>query len=80
MYIKRIAEEDLNHILGGSKIRIVLGARQVGKPTHELADGTELKLDIASADVEFMGEIVGTTIVLGRTMPSVFLESPPWNP
>jgi clan AA aspartic protease len=35
------------------------------KRTYELADGTEIKLDIATAEVEFMGEIVGTTIIFG---------------
>jgi predicted aspartyl protease len=30
-----------------------------------LADGTELPLDIAVARVEFMGEIVGATIIFG---------------
>ena len=33
MYIKRIAEQTLSAILAGSKIGIVLGARQVGKTT-----------------------------------------------
>jgi uncharacterized protein len=33
MYIKRIAEQILAAILAGSKIGIVLGARQVGKTT-----------------------------------------------
>ncbi len=40
MYIKRIAEQTLVHILNGSKVGIVLGARQVGKTTlveHVLA-------------------------------------------
>jgi len=35
------------------------------KRTYELADGTEIKLDIAVAEVEFMGEIVGATIIFG---------------
>ncbi len=52
MYIKRIAEENLNRILGGPKIGIILGARQVGKTTlveHVLAGRNALFLNF---DVE----------------------------
>jgi predicted aspartyl protease len=31
--------------------------------TYELADGTELKMDITTKDLEFMDEIVGETII-----------------
>jgi hypothetical protein len=31
--------------------------------TYELADGTELKMDITTGDLKFMGEIVGGTII-----------------
>jgi predicted aspartyl protease len=30
-----------------------------------MADGREIRMDIAAAQVEFMGEIVGATIVFG---------------
>ena len=33
--------------------------------TYELADGTELKLDITGGIVEFMGDIAWSTIVMG---------------
>ena len=33
---------------------------------YELANGQEIKLDITTADVEFMGEIVGGTIIFGE--------------
>ena len=36
-----------------------------GHRIYELADGTELGLDITTADIEFMGEIVGGTIIFG---------------
>ena len=42
-----------------------IGLQPRAKRTYELADGTEIKLDIAAAEVEFMGEIVGTTIIFG---------------
>jgi predicted AAA+ superfamily ATPase len=48
MYIQRIAEKTLNRILGGSKVGIVLGARQVGKTTlveHVLAGRNTLSLN-----------------------------------
>ena len=52
MYIKRIAEQNLNRILAGTKIGIILGARQVGKTTlveHTLAGRNALFLNF---DVE----------------------------
>ena len=30
-----------------------------------MADGSELILDVTTADIEFMGEIVGGTIIMG---------------
>ncbi len=34
--------------------------------TYALADGTELALDIAVAELEFMGEVVGGTVIFGK--------------
>ena len=42
-----------------------IGLAPKGKRTYELADGTQLKTDITTADLEFMGEIVGSTIIFG---------------
>ncbi|HNS21703.1 MAG TPA: clan AA aspartic protease [Sedimentisphaerales bacterium] len=42
-----------------------LGLQAGAKRTHELADGTEVRLDIATAQIEFMGELVGSTVILG---------------
>ena len=33
---------------------------------YELADGSELRLDVTVAEVEFMGEIVGATVLFGE--------------
>jgi clan AA aspartic protease len=33
--------------------------------TYELADGSEVKLDITTGELEFMGEIVGSTLIFG---------------
>ena len=42
-----------------------IGLQPKAQRTYELTDGTELKMDITTADLEFMGEIVGATIVIG---------------
>ncbi len=42
-----------------------IGLEPKGQRTYELANGAELKLDVTTADVEFMGEIVGGTIIFG---------------
>ena len=40
-----------------------IGLKPKGQRVYELADGSELKFDITSADLEFMGEFVGGTII-----------------
>jgi clan AA aspartic protease len=42
-----------------------LGLAPKAKRTYELADGSEIRLDITTGDLEFMGEIVGSTIIFG---------------
>lgn len=42
-----------------------IGLKPKGQRTYELADGTEVKMDITTGDVEFMGETVGATIIFG---------------
>ena len=42
-----------------------IGLEPKGKRTYELADGSEVKMDITVAELEFMGEIVGSTIIFG---------------
>jgi clan AA aspartic protease len=66
-----------------------IGLAPKGWRIYELADGTELGLDITTADIEFMGEIVGGTIIfadpgveplLGVTaLESVGIEVDPTN-
>ncbi len=43
-----------------------IGLEPRGKRIYELADGSELRLDITVAEIEFMGEIVGGTIIYGE--------------
>ena len=42
-----------------------IGLRPVGHRSYELADGTEARMDITTGQIEFMGEIVGGTIIMG---------------
>ncbi len=43
-----------------------IGLQPRGERIYELADGSELRLDITVAEIEFMGEIVGGTIIYGE--------------
>ena len=42
-----------------------IGLQPKGQRTYDLADGSELSMDITVGQIEFMGEIVGATIVIG---------------
>ena len=42
-----------------------IGLAPRGKRSYELADGTQVKLEITTAQVEFMSETVGSTLILG---------------
>ena len=43
-----------------------IGLAPKGQRVYELADGSEISMDITTADIEFMGEIVGGTIMYGE--------------
>ena len=43
-----------------------IGLTPKGQRRYELADGNDIQLDITTADVGFMGEIVGSTIIMGE--------------
>lgn len=43
-----------------------IGLRPRGQRVYELADGSEIVMDIATAEIEFMGEMVGGTILFGE--------------
>jgi clan AA aspartic protease len=36
-----------------------------GKRSYELADGTQVDLSVCAAEIEFLGEIVGVTMIFG---------------
>ncbi len=42
-----------------------IGLTPKGKRTYELADGSEVKMDITTGEIEFMGDIVGATLIFG---------------
>lgn len=42
-----------------------IGLAPKGQRIYGLADGREIRMDITTGDIEFMGEIVGGTIVMG---------------
>ena len=43
-----------------------IGLKPKAQRTYELADGSETKMDITTGDIEFMGDIVGGTIIYGE--------------
>ena len=43
-----------------------IGLRPKGQRVYKLANGDELKMEITTADIEFMGEIVGGTVLFGE--------------
>jgi clan AA aspartic protease len=42
-----------------------IGLQPKGQRVYELADGSELRMDITVGQIEFMGEFVGGTIIFG---------------
>ena len=42
-----------------------LGLKARGQRVYELADGSEVTLDVTVAEIEFMGERVGATVIYG---------------
>lgn len=49
----------------GRRLREI-GIEPVGTRSFELADGTEVGLEIGGARIEFMGEVVGATAIFGN--------------
>ena len=51
-------------LIPGKHLRKI-GLMPKAKRTYELADGSETKMDITTGEIEFMGEIVGSTMIFG---------------
>jgi clan AA aspartic protease len=49
----------------GNRLREI-GIQPIGQRHYELADGSEIALDVGVAQVEFMGEGVGATVIFGN--------------
>ena len=43
-----------------------IGLKPKGQRVYGLADGSEVRMDMTTGDIEFMGEVVGSTIVIGE--------------
>ena len=43
-----------------------IGLRPKGRRVYELADGSEITVKVTTADIEFMGETVGGTVLFGE--------------
>ena len=43
-----------------------MGLEPKGHRTYELADGSEIRLDTTTADIEFMGEVTAGRIIFGE--------------
>ena len=75
-------------MIPGNRLKEV-GVEPRGKRTCELADGTEVSLEIGVAQIEFMGECVGATVIFGKddvepilgvtALESVGIEVDPWS-
>ena len=48
-----------------AKFLAEIGLAPKAQRTYELADGSEIKMDITTGELEFMGEIVGSTLIFG---------------
>ncbi len=44
-----------------------IGLQPRGRRTYELADGSELAVDVTVAEIEFMGEVIGGTVIYGES-------------
>jgi len=51
-------------LVPGKHLRAI-GLQPRTKRTYELADGSEIKMDIGGAEVEFMGDITWATVIFG---------------
>ena len=54
----------IDSLVPGNHLKSI-GLNPKAQRTYELADGSEVKMDITTGDIEFMGEIVGGTIIFG---------------
>jgi len=51
-------------LVPGKHLRAI-GLEPRGKRSYELADGSEIKMDVAGTQVEFMGDMTWSTVIFG---------------
>ncbi len=54
----------VDSLVPGKSLREI-GLAPKAKRMYELADGSKVKMDITVGELEFMGELVGSTIIFG---------------
>ena len=54
----------IDSLVPGNELKSI-GLIPEARRTYELADGTELVMDVGGARIEFMGDIVWTTVIFG---------------
>jgi clan AA aspartic protease len=60
-----LVDTDATDCMVPAKELHAIGVAPVLERTSELADGSEIKMHIGVAQVEFMGDIVGATVIFG---------------
>ena len=50
-----------------------------GKRMYETADGRDIEMEIGVAQLEFMGEVVGNTVIFGNDDVEPILGLPRWS-
>lgn len=55
----------IDSLVPGDRLESI-GLQPKAQRTYELADGREIKMNITTGDIEFMGEIVGGTIIFAE--------------
>jgi clan AA aspartic protease len=60
----RVDTNTVDSLVPGKYLRQI-GLAPQGKRTYELADGSEVIFDIAVGGLEFMGDLVGSTLIFG---------------
>lgn len=59
-----VATETTDSLVPRSHLEAI-GLAPKGNRTYPLTDGSDLAMDVTTAEIEFMGEIVGGTITMG---------------
>lgn len=60
-----VATGGIDSLVPGPHLEAI-GLVPKSRRVYELADGTEITMDVTTADIEIMGEIVGGTILFGE--------------